>query len=154
MQGGAEAAVNYAIGGRHVTARTKQAKFYQMRAIQVLGVTLDSRTPKAYRWIWPAPEPGTEDNRPRWTILAELGRIDDDKTLRSVAAQVCKAKMKTAEALRALRRMRTGKRKPGDTLELANVIVDVINDYTSRRPGLSPDDIRKALRTVEGLIND
>lgn len=137
------------------TERTKQNKLYQLRAMRALGISPDTadNPPEAYLWLWPRPHvPRPGDHRVKWTVLAELGRIRDEKTLRAAARRVCELRLSTREAVLAVRCFRNGGAKAGDSLELANVIIDAINDYTKRRPGLTPTDIRRALYTAEGNV--
>lgn len=150
---GLRATIDFAVGNPNASERTRQNKLYQMRAMLALKLTTDESTPPEYLWIWGLPHvPRPGDHRVKWTILAELGRIEDDDELREVAAEVCRRKMKTREAVVRIRQYRNGGAKAGDSLELANVVIGAINDYMNRRPGLTPGDIRDALRTAEACI--
>ncbi len=145
--------VDLATGNPNASERTRQNKFYQLRAMNLLDLSLDDGAEYLYPWIWGRPhEPKPGDHKVRWTILAELGRIEDAETMRAVAARICELKPPTREALRMIRRFRIGGAKPGDSLELANELIATINDYMNRRPGLTFDDVRGALRTAAGQL--
>lgn len=145
--------VSTACSGPNVSERTRQNKYYQIQAMRVLGLHLDEGKPQPYPWLWGEPNvPRPGDHRVRWTLLAELGRIEDEETLREVAARLCELKPTTGDALVMLRRFRRGGVKVGDALELANKIIATINDYTNSHAGLTREDMRAALRTVAGQL--
>ncbi len=145
--------IDFATGNPNATKRTRQNKFYQLRAMRTLGLEVDENTPARYYWIWDKPNvPRDGDHRVKWTVLAELGRVEGDNNMRALAAYVCKERLTTRAAVLAIRRLRAGEPPPADALELANAMIATINDYGSRRSGLSADDIRDALRTVEANI--
>lgn len=145
--------VDFAVGNPNATERTRHNKLFQMRAMNALGLDVDN-PPAAYLWIWGRPHvPRHGDHKVKWTVLAELGRIEDDDTLRAVAARVCELKPKTREAVQMIRRFRVGLPQ-GSALDLANAVIKAINDYMNSHGGLTPDDIRDALRTAEGNIKE
>lgn len=145
--------IDFAVGNPNATERTRQNKLYQLRAMNTLGLTTEKNTPRAYLWIWGKPHvPRQGDHKVKWTVLAELGRIEDAETMRRIAAQVCELKLSTAEAVRAIRRVRTGRVKSGDALELANAIIATINAYMNQHSGLTTDDILNALHTAKGQV--
>lgn len=122
--------------------------------MNVLGLDADA-PPAAYLWIWGKPHvPNPGDHRVKWTVLAELGRIEDEETMREVAAYVCKVRLPTRAAVLAIRRFRMGEPPPGSALDLANAVIKTVNDYMNAHAELTPADIRDALRTVEGNIVD
>src|ERR1051326_8532599 len=146
--------MKFAVGETRRTHRTVQNKHYELRAFGVLGFTGET-FPEEFRWLC-----DPEKQKPgraycegfRRSILAELGRIEDEETLRAAARRMCQLRPKAREAMVMIRRFRLGGAKPGDALELANAVIATINDYMRRRPGLSADDIRDAIRTVEANI--
>jgi hypothetical protein len=147
--------INFAVGNPSASERTRHNKFYQMRAMHVLGVTLEDDTPEAYLWIWGKPNvPRSGDHRVKWTVLAELGRFEDEELMREVAVRICELKLTTRDALRRLRQFRTGRIKSGDALELANAVIATINDYMNTHAGLSADDILDALNTASASVRE
>lgn len=89
-----------------------------------------------------------------WTVLHELGRIEDEDRLAEVAEELQKHKLSAREAVTRLRRLRLGGSKPGDALALCDELVDALNDYLERHPDISNEDIRAAIRTLYGQIKD
>lgn len=63
-----------------VSERQKQNKFYQLRAMNVLGLADD---PEEYRWLWNL-NAKTQSAKVRHTILAELGCIEDAESERRI----------------------------------------------------------------------
>ena len=59
----------------------------------------------------------------RHTILAELGRIEDEDDLRSIARQICELKPGSKEAVAMIRQWRTGKSPSGDAISLTNALI-------------------------------
>jgi hypothetical protein len=105
--------VSFACSGPNVSERTRQNKFYQLKAMNALGLNLDEGKPQPYPWLWGEPNvPRPGDHRVRWTVLAELGRIEDDELMRAVAARVCELKPMTREAVRMIWHFRMGGAKP------------------------------------------
>jgi hypothetical protein len=132
--------------------RTLQNKLYQLRAMQVLNLDVDD-PPLAYLWIWGLPHiPNPGDHRAKWTILAELGRIEDDDDLRAIAAQVCELKLKTSDAVAAIRRVRLGKAAKSDVPALTNALIRTINQYLVRCPDTTGAQIVTALENVRYLV--
>jgi hypothetical protein len=84
--------------------------------------------------------------KPRMDILAELGRIENDATLMEIADYICRHKMKTKDAITAIRRYRLGQSAPGNGLTLADEIIRTINSYRHRHPNTPADVVDWALR--------
>ena len=59
---------------------------------------------------------------------------------------------KTKEAVAEIRRFRTGKSNPPDTRELADEIIRAVDDYTTRHPGITPDQAQEALRLATRAV--
>jgi hypothetical protein len=84
---------------------------------------------------------------PWFEIMAELGQIEDDETLRELASEICRLKLKTKDAVPALRRVRLGGAARGNPDALAGEIAEVIRNYRIRYD-MTPGLIREAPRIV------
>jgi hypothetical protein len=145
--------IDFAVGRPSATERTRQNKHYQIHAMQTLGLKAEDDTPAAYLWIWGKPHvPRPGDHKVKWTVLGELGRVEDAELMREMAARVCELKLSTRDAVAAIRRLRSDGNPPGSALDLANAVIKTINDYMNAHDGLTSEDIRAALQTVAGNI--
>ena len=142
--------VNFAASDPDATPRTLQNKFYQLQAIHALSLGKEDM-PEAFRFLWDANE-ATQTFRGRWTILAELGRIADENDMRAVAHKVCEMKPRARDAVAMIRRARIGESKAGDTLQLANELIETINDYRVRHPATAPHDLLIALEAARQAV--
>jgi hypothetical protein len=111
-------------------------------------VILKAQDPNRFVWLVDSPEAikagtATGDFRKR-TIMSELGRIDDDDDLLSIAEQVCELKPNTQDAVAMIRRWRLGKSPEADALGLTDAIVNVINRYIGTHPGTTKMQVRAA----------
>jgi hypothetical protein len=128
------------------TRRGQMNKLYFLRALQVLDYAPD------YAWLCPSQAEVRAGVCMRVTIMAELGRIEDDDTLRAVAADLCEAKPTARQAVVMVRRFRTGRGCPGDALTLADVLIGCLNDYVNRHAGMTRQMVRGALATVAEMV--
>ena len=80
------------------------------------------------------------------TILIELGKIKDIEMMIAIALQICDIKPKQKQGALMVKQARLGKDK-GDTVSLANEVIDTINNYCDRYE-MEPDDILAALQTA------
>jgi hypothetical protein len=85
---------------------------------------------KKYSWLC------SEDDF-KSSILTELGRIQDKKSIKRVALQICEIKPKTKHAVAMIRQARTGREPDPDASQLIREIIKIINDYTIRHPSVS-----------------
>jgi len=86
----------------------------------------------AFRWFYDddAIDAGTGRIR-RKTILAELGRLDDDDLILQLARVLCEQKPPMREAIAMIRRHRLGRLASGSCLDLTVAIMTAINDYVA-----------------------
>lgn len=137
-----EALVSSLYPGR--TRRTLMEKSYVGRAIAVLGLQ-GSEVEEPFRWLFGA-------GVVRSTILAELGRIEDEELLRTVAAEVCKSRLSARTARERIRWVRTGRQTTGSWLELSASLEDTLNRYLAGHPNVTLADAEKAVESLlEGV---
>ena len=139
------ALVRYATDAK--TTRHQQNVHYSLRAIGML-----SNDPR-FKWLCDgkAMMKGAQHSY-RPTILAELGRIENDDDLKAVALRICKLKPKVRDAVVMIRRFRTGKVKEADSLQLANEILAIVNRYTGRYPETTAQQILTALTVARDAV--
>jgi hypothetical protein len=107
------------------TKRGLQDKVCQVRAIRLLGKGADP----SFFWLF-----CPKTNTVRASILAELGRIEDDEALRVFATQVCESKPKTKDASAIIRRWRLGREPRAEANDLKEAIIATVCDYLKRHP--------------------
>ena len=83
--------------------------------------------PERFSWLSKGPTV-------RSTVLAELGRLEDEEAIRSLAAHLCKEKPSTRRAVGELRRIRrfcmgVPARSPSSTEGLYQALVKAVEDY-------------------------
>lgn len=142
--------------GPYCSPRTHQNGHYEIRALRVLDITGD-QLPEEYRWLMDPDkqrEGRSERQGYRKTILAELGRIDDDECLQAVAKRICELKPKTRDAILMIRRWRVGGSKPADVRQLANEVIRTINDYLQRHPSTTHQQVLTALTEALEIVEE
>ncbi len=128
-----------------------QNRLYALRAMDRLGLLEDGKLGAALA-DRPALEWLVSEEGARWAILAELGRIRDPGAFDTAVRLVLEYRPKTKEAVAEIRRFRTGKSTPPDTLELADEVVRAVDDYATRHPGITPDQAQEALRLATRAV--
>lgn len=129
------------------TLRHKQNVHYRTRALALL------MEDKRFLWLCdPVAMRAGKAHSMRPTILSELGRIENDGDLESVALQLCELKPKVRQAIVMIRQWRTGKVKEGDSLKLANEIIASVNGYIDRYPTTTASLILEALSTARAAV--
>lgn len=126
-----------------VSKRAHTEHIYQMRTFEVLISEDDSRE---FYWLF-----GGVSCRFKTTIMAALGRIENDEELREMARLICQMKPKTREALSIIRQHRRGAQPP-DVSQLAQEILNTVNDYKIRYPALIEEEIREAFSIAKACL--
>jgi hypothetical protein len=102
-----------------------------------------------FRWLCGDPDAVMRgEEHCRLTILAELGRIDDEQEREEMALYLCEVKPTTREAVALIRQVRTQRVPPGDTTQLADLIRHAINTYLREHATMPWNDVRQALFRV------
>ena len=99
-----------------------------------------------YAWLF---EHSAGGNFKRMTLISELGRFDDEETIRVLAAGCCESKPPVKMAIARLRNYRlTGNMTtPGDVFNLYMALLRCLDDYSAAHE-LSNNDILEALNRV------
>ena len=132
---------------RHTTL----GRYYVQRALLILcepgpaGTEWVPREPAFAYFLTPDARPSST------TMLAELGRIPDDETLRTVARRVAQERPSTQKAAAFIRRLRAGEPGPRPR-RLEERLLAAIDEHWARYPATSPTDILAALSTAADLI--
>jgi len=105
-----------------------------------------------YSWLFELTPNG---NFKRGTLIAELGRFEDEETIRTFAAALCEGKPKVKTALHRMRAIRlTGKpTKAGSVLELQLFLFRCMDEYLEKHT-ISNDEILEAFRRVCAELED
>lgn len=93
------------------TKMTLHNRYYAAHTVVVLGMTEEEYDERLYYLVNP------EDGRSRQTIMAELGRIEDEDLMREVAMYICEHRIATGRAIdgiRVLRGVRKAAPNPDD----------------------------------------
>jgi hypothetical protein len=88
----------------------------------------------------------------KFTILTELGRLEDSDLIHQAATTLCRDRPKGRVAVQFLRRWRRGKASPGDHLDLAQAILRTIDDYERQHEGVTPKFILTSLASARVVI--
>ena len=123
----------------NLSRRSHVKRFHMMTAIGVLDI--------GGEFTYVTGDEATGAN-PRYEILAELGQLADPATIREVAAQVCKRRIKVKDAIALIRTFRNGRAAPGDADALAGEIARVVRNYKLRHPETTNDQVHEALGTA------
>ena len=88
----------------------------------------------------------------KWSMLSELGRIDDEETVRAVARIVGRQCLPTARATALIRRIRIGERPPSPD-RLTSGLLTVIATHCARYPTTSEAEIVTALEAAAAAVH-
>lgn len=89
---------------RYSSGRTARSQDDQVFAAHALGVLAYQ---PAFGWLCPSREAARlGEGKIIVTVLAELGRIPNDRRLRAIAREICSARMKALDAIALIRRRR------------------------------------------------
>ncbi len=89
----------------------------------------------------------------KWSMLSELGRIDDEETLRAVARIVGRQCLPTARATALIRRIRIGDCPPQPD-RLTRSLLTVIATHCARYPTTSEAEIVAALEAAASAVHE
>jgi len=87
-------------------------------------------------------------------ILCELGRIDNEDTVRVIALKICELRPKTKDAVVMIRRWRTRTVPAGDLWQLHDDLVSAINSYVTKYPDTTWQDVLKTLVVVHETVRE
>jgi hypothetical protein len=88
----------------------------------------------------------------KWSMLSELGRIDDEESLRAVARIVGRLGLPTARATALIRRIRIGDRPPPPD-RLTRGLLTVIATHCARYPTTSEAEIVTAREAAADAVH-
>lgn len=132
---------------RSLYPKVKSTRGLQEKQHQTRAVLLVMDQPE-FRWLF---DPATGTCRS--TILTELGRIEDDGLLLEMAAEICRRRPKTREAVAAIRRVRGARSEPSSR-QLAVKLVKSIDAYLKRYPATTWQQVRVALFQTSKIVED
>src|ERR1035441_9352710 len=92
------------IGINHTTRRGKVNRYYAQRALSAL------KDEPGLDWLFNFAQMKAGIGRVRWTILSELGRVQDLDTMLDMAEQLCGEKPKATVAVSMIRELRTDRK--------------------------------------------
>lgn len=122
-------------------ARTLVNRVYFTRAMQALGFGKEAE----FFYLG-----NTETDRFRMVILTELGRINDPELIRNLARDICRVKMKTAEAVAALRKRRAAA-KPVTADDLVHALAMNLDRWLVRE-GATLTSALQAVERLQGIL--
>jgi hypothetical protein len=119
------------IGGECLTRRGKLNWWHAQMAVSAL------KDAPGLDWLfnWDQMLAGT--GKVRWSILSELGRIQNGDDMRALAAQVCEEKPKTVLAVSMIREFRTGTVVPASADGLKAALHRTLDAYQVIHPEIS-----------------
>lgn len=82
------------------------------------------------------------------TIMQELGRLEDEELIRSIAKVVCQNKLSTDAAITYIRQFRTKQRPDSDNVKLAQSIGKAIDEYKSKHSYVDDEMIQASLNLL------
>jgi hypothetical protein len=131
------------------TWRGHQNHFYQQRALTVLRQ--DKENLQNYLWLADVRDEVFNKVFKR-TILAELGRLDDDWTIICYARELCEKKLATKKAVALIRQKRLDQAPQASAKALYYVIARAINEYAQTRQGMTDEIALDAVRSIYQML--
>jgi hypothetical protein len=138
----------FADGQTYASERTIQNTSYYIRAFGLL-----QHEPWAEWLVGHASQEG-KPGQVRKTILAELGRLDDDEDLLVMARAICTDCPNTRDALARIRRFRLGRMPAGSISQLTDVLRHTVNTYLREHSDFSLADAQLAVADLLQLIDE
>jgi hypothetical protein len=129
----------------HRSKRGRDEVLHRQRALHHLAAVQDERL----KWLFDEDAIMRGDDL-KYSVLAELGRIDDQRELLTIALAVCELKPSITDAVQMIKRYRAGEAKPGESDKLTQEIIGTINRYLKRHP-TSWEQVKEAL-SITSLI--
>lgn len=129
--------------------RTATNHCHMHRAMRLLGRNSEAT------WLYDAERTVAGEVKLRFTILAELGRIDDDDLLLEVAAELCRLKPKARDAIAMIRRLRGAQCEPkySHTVALTYALLTTIEEYITRHEA-TWDEVESAIVDVSQMTHE
>jgi hypothetical protein len=81
-------------------------------------------------------------------IMQELGRLEDEELIRSIAKVVCQNKLSLDAAITYIRQFRTKQKPAGDEAKLAKAIGKTIDEYKLKNSDVDDEMIRASLNFI------
>ncbi len=88
------------------------------------------------------------------SIMAALGRIEDEEARLETARIIAEKKLSTRYAVAAIRRVRLGQEDKPDYLGLLRYIETALNAYVEKHPSTTGADLIRALRDVADVYEE
>ena len=131
-------------------SQTRRGQLNALYFLHALGVlSLCGVEHEQLRWLF-----DIDENRFKRTILAELGRIQDNETMAKMAVDLCELKPITCDAVGMIRRFRLGGLPQASATGLLHHIIEYgIGPYEVTHTGVTPQLVREALRELLGRIH-
>lgn len=124
------------------TRRGLQNKNYAFNVWKILDLTPNED------FTWLLDKAAGHANKPhfcKWSVLAELGRINDQEVVMDLARQLCRLKPSVKESVAIVRRFRLGKCGDGDAEALMKEILRAVDRYRERFPMTNAEQVLAAL---------
>ena len=137
-------------GNSYCDIRTIYNKDYATRAQTVLGIKPNNPPDFPFLWLgdFSKIEIGKSQQRGyRKTILAELGRIGDDRNLIEAATEICNRKPTAEDAIEMIRGWRLGRASVSVSLE--STVRKAIENYRKKHSETTDHDIYESLSLLE-----
>ena len=131
------------------TRRGQLNKMFGIRALRAL------RKDPAFQWLCSTEQAISRgESKMHFSILAELGRVDDEDAIRDFAREMCKRKPRTKDAISLIRRWRTGKDRSVDAIGLTDALIRCVNDYLVTHPNTTWQMVRGALANTLDAVEE
>lgn len=131
------------------TERGMQERAYQLQAHTVL------KSDPTCRWL--IDEEGISAGKPnsyRPSILAALGRIEDEDDMRAIARRICELKPNTKAAAAIVRQYRTGKASPASIESLTSILITTIDKYLAQHRDTTWEQIQQGLQRAWDAVEE
>jgi hypothetical protein len=141
------------MAGQARSERSLQNYYFSARAMNVLrGAELLG--PGSWLMDEEELEALGDKGKVRWTMFAELGRIQDEATLVALGSRLNELRPRTTkDAICIVRRFRRGTESEGSVSDLVLELARRVDDYHARHPGMTQQQLifagRKLLEALE-----
>lgn len=140
----------------HPEIKTKRGlyqKMYEYIAIRALGFLKEGQVVENHplKWLCDYTNEGKK-GAIKSSILAELGRFEDEQKMYKVALGICQSEPPAQVAVYQIREVRTGRKPSGSVLDLSDELISVINIFLAKYGNATHQTVVDALELVMALV--
>jgi hypothetical protein len=132
--------------------RSRRGLLFKRDSCRALGILLEDGR---FAWLCSTREEiNAGKSRLHYTLLAELGRIEDEAEMKEVALLLCEQKPQSKRGVAFIRACRLGRTAEPDAMALTLRVIRCVDDYRATHPATTPRQIFAALENARDALEE